>query len=41
MLWPVAASGTVITSDFGMREHPIQGVVKTTYRNRYCRCSFR
>lgn len=28
MLWPVAASGTVITSDFGMREHPIQGVVK-------------
>ena len=28
MLWPVAASGTVITSNFGMREHPIQGVVK-------------
>lgn len=28
MLWPVAASGTVITSNFGMREHPIQGIVK-------------
>ncbi len=28
MLWPVAASGTVITSQFGIREHPIQGVVK-------------
>ena len=28
MLWPVAASGTVITSNYGMREHPIQGVVK-------------
>lgn len=28
MLWPVAASGTVITSNFGIREHPIQGVVK-------------
>ena len=28
MLWPVAASGTVITSQFGTREHPIQGVVK-------------
>lgn len=28
MLWPVAASGTVITSQFGMREHPIQGIVK-------------
>lgn len=28
MLWPVAISGTVITSDFGTREHPIQGVVK-------------
>lgn len=28
MLWPVAISGTVITSEFGIREHPIQGVVK-------------
>ena len=28
MLWPVAASGTVITSEFGIREHPIQGIVK-------------
>ncbi len=28
MLWPVASSGTVITSNFGIREHPIQGVVK-------------
>lgn len=28
MLWPVAVSGTVITSDFGVREHPIQGIVK-------------
>lgn len=28
MLWPVAISGTVITSYFGIREHPIQGVVK-------------
>lgn len=28
MLWPVAISGTVITSEFGTREHPIQGVVK-------------
>ena len=28
MLWPVAISGTVITSTYGMREHPIQGVVK-------------
>lgn len=28
MLWPVAASGTVLTSQFGIREHPIQGVVK-------------
>lgn len=28
MLWPVAASGTVITSNYGIREHPIQGVVK-------------
>jgi len=28
MLWPVAVSGTVITSSYGEREHPIQGVVK-------------
>lgn len=28
MLWPVAISGTIITSEFGIREHPIQGVVK-------------
>ncbi len=28
MLWPVAASGTYITSGYGVREHPIQGVVK-------------
>ncbi len=28
MAWPIAKSGTYITSDFGIREHPIQGVVK-------------
>lgn len=28
MLWPVAKEGTYITSPFGTREHPIQGVVK-------------
>ena len=28
MLWPVAISGTAITSDYGVREHPIQGIVK-------------
>ena len=28
MLWPVAISGTAITSDYGVREHPIQGVVR-------------
>ncbi len=28
MLWPVAVAGTCITSGFGTREHPIQGVVK-------------
>lgn len=28
MAWPVAKSGTYITSPFGYREHPIQGVVK-------------
>ncbi len=28
MLWPVAISGTVITSGFGVRQHPIQGVLK-------------
>ena len=29
MLWPVAISGTAITSYYGIREHPIQGVVKS------------
>lgn len=28
MLWPVAMSGTYITSGFGTRKHPIQGVIK-------------
>ena len=28
MLWPVAKEGTVITSPFGTRNHPIQGVLK-------------
>ena len=28
MLWPVAISGTAITSSYGVREHPIQGVVR-------------
>lgn len=28
MAWPIAKSGTYITSDYGMREHPIQGIVK-------------
>lgn len=28
MAWPIAKSGTYITSPFGNREHPIQGVVK-------------
>lgn len=28
MAWPVAKSGTYITSGYGMREHPIQGVIK-------------
>jgi len=28
MLWPVAIPGTAITSSYGVREHPIQGVVK-------------
>lgn len=28
MAWPVAKSGTYITSDYGIREHPVQGVVK-------------
>ena len=28
MVWPVAKEGTVITSPFGTRNHPIQGVVK-------------
>lgn len=28
MLWPVAVAGTYITSGYGVREHPIQGIVK-------------
>ena len=28
MLWPVAVAGTYITSGYGVREHPIQGVIK-------------
>ena len=28
MLWPIAKSGTYITSGYGTREHPIQGVIK-------------
>ncbi len=28
MLWPVAISGTCITSSYGYREHPIQGITK-------------
>lgn len=28
MIWPVAISGTAVTSDYGVREHPIQGVVR-------------
>lgn len=28
MLWPVAIAGTAITSDYGVREHPIQGVIR-------------
>lgn len=28
MAWPVAKSGTYITSAYGIREHPIQGVIK-------------
>ena len=28
MLWPVAISGTAITSGYGVREHPIQGIVR-------------
>lgn len=28
LIWPVAVSGTVITSYYGYREHPIQGIVK-------------
>ena len=27
--WPVAKSGTAITSDYGVREHPVQGIIKT------------
>jgi len=28
MAWPVAKSGTYITSDYGTREHPVYGVIK-------------
>ena len=28
MAWPVAKSGTAITSDYGEREHPIYGVIR-------------
>lgn len=28
MLWPIAKSGTYITSDYGIRQHPVQGVTK-------------
>ena len=28
MLWPVAITGTYITSNYGIREHPIQGIIK-------------
>lgn len=28
MAWPVAKSGTYITSNYGTREHPIQGITK-------------
>lgn len=28
MIWPVAISGTAITSGYGVREHPIQGIIK-------------
>lgn len=28
MAWPIAKNGTYITSGYGIREHPIQGVIK-------------
>lgn len=28
MAWPVAKSGTYITSNYGIREHPVQGITK-------------
>ena len=28
LIWPVAKAGSVITSSYGYREHPIQGIVK-------------
>jgi murein DD-endopeptidase MepM/ murein hydrolase activator NlpD len=28
MAWPIAKSGTYITSGYGIRQHPIQGVIK-------------
>lgn len=29
MAWPIAKEGTYITSNYGTREHPIQGIIKT------------
>lgn len=29
MAWPVAKSGTYITSAYGIREHPIEGIIKS------------
>ncbi len=29
MAWPIAKSGTYITSGYGIREHPIQGIIKS------------
>lgn len=29
MAWPVAKNGTYITSGYGIREHPIQGIIKS------------
>ena len=28
MVWPIAKNGTYVTSDYGIREHPIQGIIK-------------
>lgn len=29
MAWPIAKNGTYITSGYGIREHPIQGIIKS------------